>query len=294
MLVARSRTSLRGVSFDFAIAFGRGVWCKIVRHTALAFDTRFIPGAPGPPRPNACLLVVVEGTLTIHGEGGRRVAGPCAIPLSLEQLDGANHRRTLTYRLDGEVSAIEIYFPAAAAPRLPSDAAPLVLDDVTWSSARRACTLDGAEVAIARAVDDLLRGLGEQGLLTPDVVARATAPPPAIILHLWSAMKPLIERFVASATVRDFESGLSTDQFERAFRHFVSTYALAGPGLRSVTNRLRLKGAVLFLSAEGVTVAEVADLIGYSSTDAMARAFRDAGMPSPREVQRLVRLVEDG
>ena len=58
------------------------------------------------------------------------------------------------------------------------------------------------------------------------------------------------------------------------------------------TLHLRLKVAVLFLSAEGISVAEVAEASSYGSVDAMARAFRDAGLPPPSKVQAQLRGEE--
>jgi AraC-like DNA-binding protein len=43
--------------------------------------------------------------------------------------------------------------------------------------------------------------------------------------------------------------------------------------------------AVVLLSAPEATVAEVARLVGYGSPIALARAFRDAKLPSPTAVQ---------
>jgi transcriptional regulator GlxA family with amidase domain len=56
-----------------------------------------------------------------------------------------------------------------------------------------------------------------------------------------------------------------------------------------VSRRLRLKMAVIMLSAKDATVAEVARVVGYGSADAMARAFRDAELPAPSEVREALR-----
>ena len=87
---------------------------------------------------------------------------------------------------------------------------------------------------------------------------------------------------------------MSASQVERAFRRWATAFALVGPGLRNVTRTIRLNTAVLFLSAEDASVADVAHATGYGSADAMARAFRDAGMASPSAVQKQLRLDPKG
>ncbi|MBL8744622.1 MAG: helix-turn-helix transcriptional regulator [Myxococcales bacterium] len=79
-------------------------------------------------------------------------------------------------------------------------------------------------------------------------------------------------------------SGLSLRQLARDVDALTGSVGLGG-GWRALTRRMRLKLAVLCLSAEGATIAQVAKAAGYSSHDAMGRAFRDAGLPSPSEVR---------
>jgi len=70
-------------------------------------------------------------------------------------------------------------------------------------------------------------------------------------------------------------------QLDRYLQDFFETFTMVGGGWRAATVHLRIKLAVMFLSAEGVSVAEVARAVGYGSSDAMARAFRDAGLSAP-------------
>ena len=65
------------------------------------------------------------------------------------------------------------------------------------------------------------------------------------------------------------------------------------PGLRLDAMRvLRLRAAVLMLSAPGSTPSDVARTVGYGSLDAMGRAFRDAALPAPSVVQAAVKYPE--
>jgi transcriptional regulator GlxA family with amidase domain len=82
------------------------------------------------------------------------------------------------------------------------------------------------------------------------------------------------------------DAGLSESQVERTVRKWAGKLGPIGPGLRSITRDYRLRAAVTFLSAEDVPIANVAEASGYGSADAMARAFRDAGLPPPSLVRR--------
>jgi transcriptional regulator GlxA family with amidase domain len=108
------------------------------------------------------------------------------------------------------------------------------------------------------------------------------------VARLWRLVKPTIEHLALAVTASELGAGadLSAGQVERAVRRWVAAFALAGPGLRNVTHNMRLKTAVLFLSAEDATVASVAEATGYGSAEAMARAFRDVGMASPSVVRQ--------
>lgn len=55
---------------------------------------------------------------------------------------------------------------------------------------------------------------------------------------------------------------------------------------------MRLRAAVLWLSSPELTVSDVARIVGYQSTDAMSRAFRDAALPAASVVQDAVRYTE--
>lgn len=52
--------------------------------------------------------------------------------------------------------------------------------------------------------------------------------------------------------------------------------------------QFRLKMTVIGLSADDLSIGDVAEAVGYVSVDAMARAFRDAGQPAPREVRKVL------
>jgi AraC-like DNA-binding protein len=292
MLIARGQKCVGAASVRYAFAFARGVWCKLIEGKGVEYDSRYIPPTLHPPKPNACLCLMAQGVWRTFGAPDELFASPYAQALSSEQFEGAYGRHTYTFRISGDHLWIEIYVLASAlvgAPRLPWT---LELDDGAWAVARRAATLSQSDDAAVEAnIRELLTRLADLRVLDMDVVSGALTSTPKTLQRLWRAIQPLIERLAVSFTLEDLRSlaGLSTAQIERELQNLLGTLGLARPGIRSLTHHMRLKAAVLFLSAEGASIAEVAEVAGYRSVDAMARAFRDAGLAPPSVVRKELR-----
>ena len=75
----------------------------------------------------------------------------------------------------------------------------------------------------------------------------------------------MIERLYLNPTLQEVgsASGLSTRQLDRYVKSFVTTFGLVGDRWRASTLHLRLKLAVLLLSADEASVADVASAVGY-------------------------------
>src|SRR5262249_21777945 len=142
----------------------------------------------------------------------------------------------------------------------------LELDSVAWDAAERAADLrESDDDTLVQNLRVLIRRLASLGHLRDEAAQRAMINPQERIMRLWRGLQPRIERFALAVTAGDIadDANLSISQVERAFHRWVTSFALVGPGLRNMTRHLRLKLAVVFLSAERVTVAEVAEAIGY-------------------------------
>src|SRR5262249_30832278 len=139
------------------------------------------------------------------------------------------------------------------------------LDPATWAAIERVARLpdDDVESSIT-AIGELLRLLSEGGIIEPEAAARAIVPHSKRLQRIWSAFNP--SRFRAklpvplSLTLDTLAraAAISNLQAKLAMQFFVSSFGLVGPGMRSFTHNERLKVAVLFLSAETATVAQVA------------------------------------
>jgi hypothetical protein len=296
MLVARSQAVLYRSALRCAFAFGRGIWCKLVDQDRLAYDTRFLPGASGAPKPRVCLYLLGAGSLEMHGRVVERFDAPVAIAMTLDQLEGAHERRALTLRASGaRCSVIEIHLDAAAFTKSASLPERIDLPDSVWAWATRAlANFHEDEQRAEMEVVGMLRELASSGLVDAEAVGRAIAPMPAVLDQLWRGLRPVVERKLLSATTEEIAegAGVTRRRVEQGMQYFIASTGLVGSGIRVVMNRLRLKAGVIFLSSEEGSVAEVARLAGYGSADAMGRAFRDAGLPSPTVVrQELARIA---
>jgi transcriptional regulator GlxA family with amidase domain len=72
---------------------------------------------------------------------------------------------------------------------------------------------------------------------------------------------------------------------------FLPSFGIPGTTWRDASHRLRVKCALLLLSAEDASVSEVAASAGYASAEALGRAFRDAGLDAPSRIQERLRIA---
>jgi AraC-like DNA-binding protein len=291
MLFARATKTLRAARFTSYLVFAPRVWMSIVERVGLTLDTRFAPVEKDAPRPGACLYFIHRGTFAFDGE---TFEGPVTFLMSTDHMKGARGAHTVTFRTSGEpFEAIEMYLAEEdVTKRLERGPAAVEVDDRAREAVARMLRVAHATSNDTRelesAVDELLGALAAQRLIAAGVVDASRSP--MKFEKLWRAVRPLAERFALTATMDELGvlAEASPRTLDRYVRDFLQTFTTVGGGFRAATVYLRLRLAVMFLSAEGVTVAEVAHAIGYGSADAMARAFRDAGLPAPTALRDMV------
>jgi transcriptional regulator GlxA family with amidase domain len=189
---------------------------------------------------------------------------------------------------------VELHLRAADLTGWPSSLpVRIALDERTWEAARAVARLGDEDDVLRRDVAALVERIASLGLVVPAAATGVRDGPPKAFAVLWRALRPMIERLYLTPTLQEVgdATGVSIRQADRYIQEFVASFALVGQGWRSATRHLRLKLATLLLSAEGASVAEVASAVGYRSSDAMARAFRDAGMQAPTVVQEQIRAL---
>ncbi len=290
MLAARGRTTIGKGTIGWACTFAGKLYSVHVERDGLALDTRFVPPVEGDPKPNACVYLLLNGTFRTFDADPVRREGPSAFVATDEQLDGGRGVRVMPLRATGTpYRAIELHL-AQEDVLVTGD---LALDAATWDAAMRAGRLSAHtdDEALTAPTGELLQRLAAAGVLRREAVAAALAPTSPTFGRLWSALRPMVERMYLAPTIQEVSdaTGVSGRQIDRYVRDFVTAFGLVGAGWRPATRHLRLKLSVILLSAEGASVGDIARTVGYGSTDAMARAFRDAKMPAPSTIQEELR-----
>lgn len=288
MIVAHGQITVGEGSLRWAVVFARRFWMSVAEHRGLVVDTSVIPPTKLTPRGGTCLYLLTEGRWRTRG--GPTFTAPAAIVVSQAQLEGSRGARPFTYRLDGApLCMIELHVDTPL--RAGEQPFAVELDAAAWSAARRLFE-PGDEGATRDAAAALLGRLAALGLV--DEQAGTTDALDATIRLMWRGIRPIVERFDLLGTVKEITAGIGATprEFDRYARRFLDSFGVVGGGWREVTHHLRLKLAVIFLSAKGATVAQLASALAYGSTDAMLRAFRDAGLAAPSAVRSQLEAAE--
>jgi len=285
VLSAQSHLEFGGGLLQSTVFLERRFRTHLVRRDRLVFDSAYASPAKRSTG-FVHLFAQLSGTFTIAGS--RPLAGPCAFVLAETEFDrvvpGA-----LTFRSTGaRCSIVETRFRTEDL-RWPVGLVhgPIALGDEVWA-AYRALEATRAEPA----VHELITALGATGLLSRELTASVVTTEPERFRRLWAVMSPLYQRLATSATLKQIASltDLSLRQLGRDLADLTRTFQLFGAGFRDAMRVLRLRAAVLLLSAPDATPSDVAKTVGYGSLDAMGRAFRDARLPPPSVVQSAVRF----
>jgi AraC-like DNA-binding protein len=288
VLSAESQLSFGGSALRSTAFLERRLRVHMVKRDRLLFDTAFAPPAKSVST-NVHLFAQLHGSFRIAGAAP--ITAPCAFVLAETEFDRMV-RGALTFRSYGaRCTIVEARVPAADLRR-PAGLAhgPIALPDAVWA-AYRALEDQRSEAA----VHALIAELGAADVLSRDLIASVVADEPERFLRLWAVMRPLYQDLATSASLKQIAAlaGLSLRQLGRDLRDLTRTFSLFGNGFRDAMRVLRLRAAVLLLSAPDGTPSDVARVIGYGSLDAMGRAFRDAHLPAPSIVQEAVRYRGD-
>lgn len=292
MLVVRGEKVFGGGCLGLAAAIGRTWSAFVVHKRGLLFDSRFVPPEPGPAA-NDQLVFVSEGTLELCAPIVKRFEGPVVLQMSEAQFEGAHGRRTIAFRTSGaRFTSLQLRL-APGALRLPAVDHPEVVPtgEGLWPLVAR--TLEAEDAELPRRAHDVIAALAASGLVDAERLEPDELPPRSSLVRLARAAIPSFARLDALSTTQALadSSGVSLRTFGRELRGFFDAVPFLGRSFRDLALRSRFKLAVHGLSADGVDVAEVARLCGYGSSEAMARAFRDAGQPAPSEVRRILRQI---
>jgi AraC-like DNA-binding protein len=288
VLSAESQLAFGGSALRSTVFLERRLRVHMVRRDRLVFDTAYAPPAKTASS-NVHLFAQLSGTF--QAANAATVRAPCAFVLAESEFDRMV-RGALTFRSYGaRCTIVEARVPAADLRRPVGLAhGPIALPDPVWA-AYHALEEERSEAAVHR----LIETLGAADVLSRDLTASVVAHEPDRFLRLWAVIRPLYQNLATSASLKQIAAlaGLSLRQLGRDLRDLTRTFSLFGNGFRDAMRVLRLRAAVLLLSAPDGSPSDVARTIGYGSLDAMGRAFRDAHLPAPSVVQEAVRYRDE-
>ena len=284
MLSAANHLDFGGSTLGSTVFLERRLRVHLVRRDRLVFDTRYAAPARA-ASPFAHIFAQLSGTFWPSGTAA--LPGPCAFVLAETEFDRVVPGGATFRSWGARCNIVEIRVPAADLRRpIGLGHGPLVLAPAVWA-AYRALEVDPTEPA----VHHLLAALAAGGVVSGELAASVVAHEPERFRRIWKVMQPLYQSLSASASLKQVAAfaGLSLRQLGRDLAEFTRTFGLFGAGFRDAMRILRLRAAVLLLSAPEATPGDVARIVGYGSLDAMGRAFRDAELPAPSLVQTAVR-----
>jgi AraC-like DNA-binding protein len=143
-------------------------------------------------------------------------------------------------------------------------------------------------LAIVHAVFEILRSVGvplgsPSKLELADDLDETTA-------RLSQTLDLLVSHMATRPMVVDLEGelGLSARQVNRLVAAFNERYGFNSVGWRDTRNRRRVMMGATLMTAPGATAEYVAQVVGYQSATAFARALAQAGLPSPTAIARAI------
>jgi AraC-like DNA-binding protein len=283
VLVATSEFSVGSAGARTSLLFERAIRGTLVERRGLAFDTRYAAAASGKPEPVGHLFLLLTGSL--QTDDGTRHQAPFAFMLADDEWERRG-KTSRTFRTDGDrVDVVQLRF-ARETIRVPIGLphGEVTLSPACWDAARAllAGGREGDATVLARALDTL----ASSGVITASLPGTVIGDEPERFRRLWDALRPLYQEYGATTSLKQLAGrlGMSMRQVGRDAKELTTAFGIGG-GYRDALLVLRLRTAVLMLSAEGAGVADVAKLVGYGSPIAMARAFRDANLPAPSTIQ---------
>jgi len=272
-----------------SLLFERAIRGTLVERDHLAFDTKYAAAASGKPEPVGHLFLLLEGTLTT--DRGERFSAPYGFVLGDDEWErrgkGGNAR---TFRTEGarvEVAQLRIAKDHLKVP-IGMSAGALPMTAACWDAMRE--LLRSAPAGEAGPLARSLEALAAANIVAPTLMATVIGEEPERFRRLWAALRPLYQTYGATTSLKQLADalGMSMRQVGRDAKDISAAFGIGG-GYRDALLVLRLRSAVLLLSAPDAGVAEVAKIVGYGSPIAMARAFRDANLPAPSVIQADIR-----
>ena len=284
MLSATSTRRFGCSTLQTTVFLERRLRAHLVTRDRLLYDTAY--GSRGvAPVGVAHLYVTLRGMLQVAG--GPALAGPHAYALAETEFDHVVPGARTFRSFGAPCEIVELRVPTRDLLRpIGLDRGPLELPPPVWDAYDEL-----SRTRTQPAVHRLLDALAAAGILSRDLTSSVITAEPERFQRIWSVLEPLYGQLATSTSLKQLAAiaRLSLRQLGRDLHDFTRTFNLYGGGYREAMRVLRLRAAVTLLSAPSCTPSDVARTVGYSSLDAMGRAFRDAHLPAPSIVQEAIR-----
>ena len=290
MLLALTQLELGAAAIRLHLALHPRLTVVAVERRGLVFDTRFL--ASGRPLLGGGLVVhiVLEGRVEWH-DTGEIVEAPCWLVQTSEDFEGTGTPGHSTFRTDSPLlRAIDVRIGEGCAAPCPARPLPEAARDAAAAYYRAACQREGtpSDDVIIELANGLLRSLSAEGMVkgVDDVDLAEEAPRHLEVV--WDALAAVFENLDLGATQDALagESLLSTRQVHRDMVEMLDRFGFPAKGWRDALHAWRLRLAIVLLSSEQTPILTVAKAVGYARAEAMANAFRAAGLPSPTALRR--------
>jgi len=287
VLVATSESSVGSAGARTSLVLERAIRGTLVERRGLTFDTKYAAAASGKPEPVGHLFALIEGSLQL--DDGTIFEPPVALMLADDEWErrGKNSRTFRTWGAKFDVVQLRFSKDTLRVP-IGISHGPVALSPACWEAARALLARGpSGDVTVLAA---MLDALASANVIAGTVPGTVMEQEPERFRRLWDALRPLYQTHGATASLKQLAGslGMSMRQVGRDAKELSKAFGIGG-GYRDALLVLRLRTAVLMLSAPEAGVAEVAKLVGYGSPIAMARAFRDADLPAPSAIQADVR-----
>lgn len=252
------------------------------RLSTLAYDRLGKVGRP-------VLTVVLEGHARIEafGRAAWLGVGDASVVESKGALLMRQSRRGERYR----ALAIEWEAPALGPRPTGFSCAPARADVVrdaeeVFDALGDPAPREDRAACVARGIGSLTHALGFP-------IAPRAEPVSAQMTELSRALDDLLSDMRERPMMVDLHVrlGVSERTVNRMVQDFNARFGFNASTWQDARSRRRVLLAAALLTADGATASEVAEAMGYASLPSLSRALKLAGMPSPRDVRKL--LEED-
>jgi AraC-like DNA-binding protein len=300
MLRWAGEIGLGGGSQRYALGLSPGLRLYAMTRHAMIYDSSFDVADPGPPSPNLTLYALLAGDLWLRAPD-EHITAPALLLMPQRLVDGANGRRTRHYVNAGSpLRVCQVAFAPSVWRGEPHSGDPdhvqrVDVDPALFARLGAAVERfqDDAPSASRAAAIEIIERLIEANLLAGQShPLHSTGWGPGVD-RIWSAFSRVLTMSpLPSLTDLGDAASRSPRQLQRDLLQFAGTMALSS-SVRWRTTMLhwRLKLAMALLSAPTSSPPTVARTLGYGSSDALTRAFLQAGLGRPAEVREALRAI---